>query len=90
MTATLAGDYGRATQAGQSAVQKQPQFKAALRYLMVAQAATGRRDAAEQTRDRLLLVDPEFIQPDVRLMRFGIRDAKSGHPLLSHLKNLME
>ncbi len=90
MTATLAGDFGRATQAGQSAVQKQPRFKAALRYLMVAQAATGRRDAAEQTRDRLLLVDPEFIQPDVRLMRFGIRDAKSGHPLLSHLKNLME
>ena len=69
---------------------KQPRFKAPLRYLMVAQAATGRRDAAEQTRDRLLLLDPDFIQSDVRLMRFGIRDAKSGHPLLSQLRNLME
>lgn len=90
MAATLAGDYGRATLAGQSAVQKQPRFKAALRYLMVAQGATGRRDAAEQTRDRLLQVDPGFRQPEVRLMRFGIQDARSAHPLLSHLKKLME
>ena len=90
MAATLAGDYGRATVAGLSAIQKQPRFKASLRYLMIAQSALGQRDAAEQTRDRLLRADPEFIRPDVRLVRFGIRNATEKHPVLFHLKTLME
>ena len=90
MAATLAGDYARASVAGLSAVQKQPRFKASLRYLMVAQSAQGLRDVAEQTRDRLLQLDPDFIHPDVRLIRFGIRDAADKHPVLFHLKNVME
>ena len=90
MAATLAGDYGRATVAGLSAMQKQPRFKASLRYLMIAQSALGQRDAAEQTRDRLLRADPDFIRPDVRLVRFGIRNATEKHPVLFHLKTLME
>ncbi|WP_071796070.1 hypothetical protein [Natronohydrobacter thiooxidans] len=90
MAATLAGDYTRATLAGRSALQKQPRYKAALRYLMVAQSATGQRLAAEETRTRLLHLDPDFADPQVQLLRFGLRDAPVSHPLLRNLKPLME
>lgn len=90
MAATLSGDYARAALAGRSALQKQPRYKAALRYLMVAQSASGQRIAAEETRTRLLQLDPEFADPQVQLMRFGLRDAPDTHPLLRNLKPLME
>lgn len=90
MAATLSGDYARATLAGRSALQKQPRYKAALRYLMVAQSASGQRVAAEETRTRLLQLDPDFADPQVQLMRFGLRDASESHRLLRNLKPLME
>ena len=90
MAATMAGDYSRAVIAGRSALQKQPRYKAALRYLMVAHSAIGQRKAAEDTRDRLLQLDPEFSDPQVQLRRFGWRDAEETHPLLRNLRNLME
>jgi len=71
MAATLAGDYDRAVQAGQSALRKQPQFKATRRYLMIAHAARGERDRAEAMRDSLLEMDPEFRHADVREARYG-------------------
>lgn len=90
MAATLAGDYRRAALAGRSALQKQPRFKAAMRYLMVAQSASGQRDAAETTRDRLLSLDPEFRDPEVQRLRFGLRDCDDTHPILRLLPPLME
>lgn len=90
MAATLSGDFARATIAGRSALQKQPRYKAALRYLMVAQSATGQRAAAEETRTRLLQLDPDFADPQVQLIRFGLRDTPESHPLLRNLKPLME
>lgn len=90
MASTLAGDYRRATLAGRSALQKQPRFKAAMRYLMVAQSASGQRDAAEMTRDRLLDLDPEFRDPEVQRLRFGLHDADDTHPILQLLPRLME
>ena len=90
MSATLAGDYTRATLAGRSALQKQPRFKAAMRYLMVAQSANGQRDAAEATRGRLLQLDPDFIDPEIQRLRFGLQTARDDHPVLRLLKPLME
>lgn len=90
MAATLAGDYKRASLMGRSALQKQPRFKVAMRYLMIAQSASGQRAAAEQTRTRLLLADPEFSDPEVQRLRFGLRDAPESHPVLRLLKPLME
>ncbi|MFN7002455.1 MAG: transcriptional regulator [Roseinatronobacter sp.] len=90
MAATLSGDFARAALAGRSALQKQPRYKAAMRYLMVAQSASGQRAAAEETRTRLLQLDPEFADPKVQLMRFGLRDVPESHPLLLNLKPLME
>lgn len=90
MAATMAGDYARATLAGRSALQKQPRFKAAMRYLMVAQSATGQRAAAEETRDRLLRLDPVFADPEIQRLRFGLQTSKGSHPVLRLLKPLME
>lgn len=90
MAATMAGDYTRATLAGRSALQKQPRFKAALRYMMVAQSATGQRAAAEETRTRLLQVDPDFTDPEIQRLRFGLRDAPPSHQILRLLKPIME
>ncbi len=90
MAASLAGDYSRAIIAGRRALQKQPRYKAALRYLMVAHSAAGQRAAAEDTRDRLLRLDPDFIDPQVQQRRFGLRETAETHALLRNLRNLME
>lgn len=90
MAATMAGDYRRAMVAGRAALQKQPRFKAAMRYLMVAQSAVGQRDAAEDTRGRLLQLDPDFADPEVQRLRFGLQDKPEAHPVMRLLKPLME
>lgn len=89
MAAALSGDYHSAARAGRSALQKQPRFKAALRYLMVSQAALGQRQAAEETRDRLLAADPEFVDPEIQRLRFGLAEG-ARKPILRLIKPLME
>ncbi|TVP72762.1 MAG: transcriptional regulator [Rhodobacteraceae bacterium] len=90
MAATLSGDYGRAVLAGRAALQKQPRFKAAMRYLMIAQSASGQRDAAEATRGQLLQLDPDFGDPEVQRRRFGLQPGAHAHSLLRLLKPIME
>ncbi len=90
MAATLSGDYGRAILAGRSALQKQPRFKAAMRYLMIAQSASGQRDAAEVTRGQLLQLDPDFSDAEIQRRRFGLQPGAHTHPLLRLLKPIME
>ena len=88
MASTLAGDYDRAVQAGRSALQKQPKFNAARRYLMIAHAARGERDRAEALRDSLLDLDPDFQHPDVREARYGRGVLRGKSPLVRHLDRL--
>ena len=88
MTATLAGDYDRAIMAGRSALQKQPRYNPALRYLMVAHSARGERDKAEALRDRLLLNDPNFRDEEVQKLRFGRRVIETAAPVQFHLRKL--
>jgi tetratricopeptide (TPR) repeat protein len=88
MTATLAGDYDRAIMAGHSALQKQPRYNPALRYLMVAHSARGERDKAEALRDRLLLSDPNFRDDEVQRLRFGRRVIETAAPVQFHLRKL--
>jgi hypothetical protein len=90
MASTLAGDYDRAVMAGQSALSKQPRFNAAMRYLMVAHAARGERDAAETLRDKLLLRDPDFRHADVQELRFGARTMRGPNPLILHVRKLFD
>lgn len=89
MTATLSGDYDRAIMAGRSALQKQPRYNPALRYLMVAHSARGERDKAEEFRNRLLLVDPDFRDPEVQKLRFGSRVIETASPVLLHVRKLL-
>ena len=89
MTATLAGDYDRAILAGRSALQKQPRYNPALRYLMVAHSARGERAKAEEMRDRLLLYDPDFRTEEVQRLRFGSRVIETAKPVLLHVRKLL-
>jgi len=88
MTATLAGDYDRAILAGRSALQKQPRYNPALRYMMIAHSARGERDKAEGLRDRLLLNDPNFRDEEVQRLRFGRRVIETAAPVQIHLRKL--
>lgn len=89
MAATLSGDYDRAIMAGHSAMHKQPLFKPAQRYLMVAHSARGERDKAEALRDGLLAADPDFQHADVQEMRFGAGVMQRAQTVQTEMRKLM-
>lgn len=90
MASTLAGDYDRAVIAARRALQIQPRSNAALRYLMIAQSARGERAEAEAVRDRLLILDPDFIDPEVQELRFGSKIVLNAQPVTTELRKLLD
>lgn len=90
MASTLAGDYDRAVIAARRALQIQPRSNAALRYLMIAHSARGERAEAETIRDRLLVLDPDFIDPEVQELRFGSRIVRGSQPVTTELRKLLD
>lgn len=90
MASTLAGDYDRAVIAARRALQIQPRSNAALRYLMIAHSARGERAEAEATRDRLLMLDPDFIDPEVQELRFGSKVVRASQPVTTELRKLLD
>lgn len=90
MASTLSGDYDRAVIAARRALQIQPRSNAALRYLMIAHSARGERTQAEGIRDRLLQLDPEFIDPEVQELRFGSKVVRTSSPVMTELRKLLD
>lgn len=88
MAATMAGDHRRAIMAGQRALRKQPRFTAAMRYLVLNYAKLGREAEAQAMFERLITVDPEFIDPEVQRERFRFAQKQDETTVLSIIKRL--
>jgi tetratricopeptide (TPR) repeat protein len=74
MAATLIGDYRTAIFYAKRALNRQPRFAAAMRYLAVCLGHTGRADDASLVLDRLHAIDPEFSLSHVRQNGMAITD----------------
>lgn len=72
MTSTMLGQHQKAIHASRNALGKQPKFKAAMRYLLVNLAQTGRHDEATRIYNELLVHDPDFADIEVQKERFRI------------------
>lgn len=86
MTSTMLGNHQQAIQSSQNALKKQPKFSAAMRYLLVNLASTGQETAAQGVFEHLLLMDPDFKDPEIQKSRFRITEKTKESDLLDAIK----
>ncbi|WP_257884196.1 tetratricopeptide repeat protein [Sulfitobacter sp. CW3] len=86
MTSTMLGKHQKAIQASRNALSKQPKFTAAMRYLLVNLAQTGRDEEAAIVYQDLLVRDPNFSDTEVQKARFRISQADKETNLIEAIK----
>ncbi|MGJ8628541.1 MAG: tetratricopeptide repeat protein [Sulfitobacter sp.] len=88
MAATMNGDHGRAVASCKTALRKQPRSAAAMRYLIVNYAAQGKMAEALKIYQDLLVIDPDFENPEVQMQRYRLTDTDMQAKFLNTLKLL--
>lgn len=86
MTSTMLGKHQKAIQASRNALSKQPNFTAAMRYLLVNLAQLGRDDEAADVYQNLLRRDPNFSDIEVQKARFRISQSDKETNLIEAIK----
>ncbi|WP_371227332.1 transcriptional regulator [Roseovarius sp. 2305UL8-3] len=86
MASTMLGHHRKAIVASRNALKKQPKFTAAMRYLLVNLAKTGREAEAADIHKKLLVRDPEFIDIEVQKERFRIAEKSQQSELLEAIR----
>ncbi len=80
MISTLLGDYRAAAFYGERALQRQPLFKPAKRYLIAAHALSGNDERARDLLGELRAAEPDLSLDKLCLHRLGLtRDADRDH-----------
>ncbi|MGJ8616363.1 MAG: tetratricopeptide repeat protein [Sulfitobacter sp.] len=88
MAATMTGDHGRAVAACKTALRKQPRSAAAMRYLIVNYVLQGKHEEAMKIYRDLLVIDPDFENPEVQMQRYRLTDTDMQAKFLDTIKIL--
>ncbi|TNJ40619.1 tetratricopeptide repeat protein [Phaeobacter sp. B1627] len=86
MTSTMLGRNQLAIASSRNALRKQPNFAAAMRYLLVNLSKTDREEEARSTYAALLKRDPDFADPEIQKTRFRLVQKGTETDLISTIK----